>query len=353
MGSPSGSNEITYSIVIRDLIESMIFPDLVADELLKRWRSPLLDLESREEIGRFLVAHGFGRSLVSICCQDIENGREIPLYPFAKALRDIDFDKKDDLVSEIANFYYKKNASHLLVLAKSFHGNQKADSLKKALSAFTKGLVSAKQQRIDHLIQEISEKAKGGDVKAEKDLIDSLMALAPEEPHLDKLILDWKMRWASEIFDQDKLSVNELDSSLSEAEKNHLLEASRELLMKNEFFFDSIPLFFVFAGEEPLAADLLISSLRRPLRQKDHFLFLEILIAAKKPILALAEIKEAQVLYGHQPEWAIGLQYLQAVALSQLGQTHSASDIFKEIQKRIPGYRATEIHLHRLRDNSP
>lgn len=337
---------MTYELIIRDLLDALIFPDLVADELLKRWNNPLLGLNEKETIGHFLVASGHSRSFLATAMVDIEADRPIPLYPFARALCEI-----EDLLSpnHLDNIYrYFKDHQGLHFLAMTRVALFKKSQTEPQMLAFFQNRVLESERKVEEALKAARRAAKEGLLNKEREILEMVQNISPSEPFLESLLEDWKIRWANDHLDRFVSRPSWIDDFAEWTEpevselKKMVKKLSHSLANKSSLFFD-MSLLFAFAGRFEEACELLA-----PLKSQHRLLFIEFLTKARKSLLAIENIQIAEQEFEKDPDVLFGLQYLKAICLIQLEQEEVALSILVEIQRRQPEYRSTEVLLHRL-----
>lgn len=334
---------------INTLLREKKDPQLVAEDLIYRWRHRLLNEEEQIDCAQFLLAAGLYRHLFTEIHRLILESEKLPWAQLAEALGRMGFKPDDYEVHALFEAAGSQNAvAHLLrsrqldLYSRTF-GEKRAelhDSIKRAIFDRKQALKDQIQfMRAQRLYEQ------------ELKLIEELEALFPSEVDAQEEKNELRLRWAREVVANARTATDpalDLERKLEylspeeENVKALLVERAHEIAkQKPELAYDlAIGLNAMGFAREALA----VLEHAEPAPAVD-WLKLELMIGARQFVSALEEATRLEETYASEPETIFASTYARARALHGLGEAASAIDLLRGLVRVRPNYKSAQSLL--------
>ncbi len=331
---------------IRKLLNQVGSPDLVAQDLIKRWRMQVYSSDQQKAIAQFLWDCGLQQRLLGEIQRLLDERRPLPWSQFAQIILSAkeDLDERtldaflvgvreqnawDEVLSckEVAHWHRElKDRQTQLNIRQAAELTEKLKSLKDRLQYF----------RANRMFEE------------EAATLDQLRALFPDEPEFAHERQDVSERWAREILSAratspetdltdelwqqarqltpEQISIKDLlvVQCLERAkQKPHAAYDLALLLVFMEFYNEAIEVLELAPSSPP--AD---------------WLRLDLQLRARQYVAALDEANTLELAYAGDPASTFAVAYARARALWGLGQGTLAIDLMRSIVNVRPNYKA-------------
>lgn len=183
----------------------------------------------------------------------------------------------------------------------------------------------------------------------EKNLLQRLQKLYPDDSDIQHESREHKQRYALEIFARrgpraHKTNTEDLEKKDPETER--ALQALLASLLEHaaqtpELAFDFAIVAFMLESYDEALVLLEFSE------QTESYLWLrlEILLKGRRFVELLTELAQVELLLSHEPETFFATAYLRAQALWGLGQKHAATEVIEGLLTSRPHYRAASALL--------
>ena len=195
-----------------------------------------------------------------------------------------------------------------------------------------------------------------GILKKEKEILEKLKKIDPENPEIHEKWLQFREKWGRNLIHKKKtnlLSRNNITTSPSEKEKKQAEKISKSIrtILKEEpeKSYD-MALLFSFVGYPYLAIQILKDHLNNV---SSEWLYLELLLQSKLYLDCLSFLDIMEIKYSDDPETVFALIYIRAKAYYGLGKKKKAKDILSDMLKVRPNYRLTHYLLKQWEKGIP
>lgn len=331
---------------IRLLFNDLGAADLVADELVRRWRKHLFSEEQQKAVAQFLLNAGFTPKLLFEIRRLLDEERPIPWAQFAEAVHRARIAPGDAAIRALLEGLEEQNAfvdilrcKHADAWHRTLQENRAKEKARKAMELAEKK--TALRQRLQFF-------RTNRMYNEESATLDQLRAMFPEDPEFARQEDDLAERWAREILSTRGSTLatdmtEELHSrarALSPEQKSIKDLIVRQCLEKatrtaeQAYDLALLLVFMEFYAEAVETLDL------APNSPAVDWLRLELLLKARQYVSVLDETTRIEIAYAGEPEATFAVIYARARALWGLGQAAMAIDLMRSIVSVRPHYKS-------------
>ena len=335
---------------IRDLLNHGSAPNVIADELIQRWRLNLFNEEEQDALASFLLSSGNEPQFLNECERMLKEKRRIPWVHFVVAIQKAEVPWTEYEISHLKEALKDNDALDAFL---AWPDAAKLDQafLEKQVAlgkASEDRLNEQKMQLLDQLQFFRSQRMHEEEAAA----IKKLQALFPDDSAFRLSEADLAERWAREVLANYSNRSRIISEDIFErAQAAHPeLKTTRDIVAlqaqtiakeQSEAAYD-LAVMFVFM--ESYASALEVLEQAKPSMKRDWFR-LELLLKAREFATALEESNRLESLYSNDPDSTFAATYARARALWGLGQSASAIEIMRSIVSVRPQYRSARSLL--------
>ncbi len=334
---------------IRDLLNKIADPGIVAIELLKWWEGNDLSEEEKRGVACYAINAGSIGPLLELYSKKLMAKETIPWGPFVEALGRASYrPQKPEILALITG----SQAQELLPdLTTSFA----LDTFSSLFIENRRTKFRRERQRILDLRQQLLEKLEFVRSQRipteEKKVLHQLGTLFPGDQKVQSEAQVHAEQWAREIINQRE-AFTDLDTALEDA----LPPMSTEVVSAKDHLFNQVMKYIKKHPDQAFDYALMFESLEfykeayevlchAPSTKQADWLKLEILIKGRQFVSALEETNGLELKYAGDPNSTFAVIYARAQALWGLGQKDTAIDLMKSIVNLRPSYRSARAIL--------
>jgi len=334
---------------INALLREKNDPQLVAEELIYRWRHRLLNEQEQLDCAQFLLAAGLYRHLFTEIHRLIIETEKLPWAQLAEALGRIGYKPDDYEVNALFEAAESQSAVPELLRSRQLDLFSRTFAEKRAElhDAIKRSIFERKQALKDQIQFMRAQRLYEQELK----LIEELEALFPSEADIREEKDELRLRWAREVVANARATTDpaiELERKLEyltpeeESVKAILVERAHEIAKeKPELAYDlAIGLNAMGFAREALE----VLEHAKPSYAAD-WLKLELMIRARQFVSALEEATRLETEYANDPETFFAATYARARALHGLGEAASAIDLLRGLVRVRPNYKSAQSLL--------
>lgn len=335
----------------------------VADQMLKRWDANLLPPEDVRTLTRFLVHAGLYDRLFNQVRKQLKTDGLLPwsafiesLHRLGVALEPIEIDAIFEGVN--ANIDLREEAMDDLVESR---GLDSYDARPKAYrQSRLERLREAHKQKREDLMRRLDYARVNRLISQEKRILDEIQAYDPDSPELRKEKKAFRLREAQDIVESAlaqtppkaelERKFSQLSPELKKAAKPIIDQVREKAKTASEAELYDLALMLVFMELHQAAIAVLEP---RRLSERIDWLLLEVQILGRQYAAALGEIEKLEVKYAGHPESPFALTYARARALWGLGETVTAIELMRSLNKVRPSYRSASTLMQQWLEEAP
>ncbi len=334
---------------IHRLLGELKEPELVAQNLVERWRQKILSREEQYSVALFLLHSGQYAALFDEVDRALKENEWIPWGPYLEA---------------ILSLGHIPNAHQITALLQGINAQEamgdaircgRIDSWREEFSRARHARYQEKkaewQLRHSQLFDELEFARSQGMFEEERRKLEEIFTIYPNDPRALKEQKKFEERWAREIISsrasdlESKAELRVRFDRLPEdqrASKDVMREQALKTANEKQHLAIDLALQFYFLDLPKEALEILAFAKDSP--QKD-WLRLELQIEARLFLEALEETHRMESVYAENPDYTFSLWYTRAIALWGLGQKALAIELIKSIIKYRPTYKSAATLL--------
>ena len=349
-----------YESEINALLRDKLTPRQVAEELVQRWRRRILSEAEQTDCAQFLLASGFYPLLFEQILNCTIDRLRLPWAQFVEGLgRTIV--KPDELEWRAIVEGAETQDGAIEDLFKSPYLDI-LDSHDRSLIARREKLRKDQRQELEDKKTALKEKLlfmrSNRLFDQEKQVLEEIQALFPEEPEFAAERESFQIRWAHEIIAKAKPDSDPAGSSTNLhsdlhwkleklspeqlATKNLIVERAKELVKKNQHVAYDLAIGLHAMDLNFEALEILELGEKK---SSSDWLKLELMILARQFVDALDHAGHLEVSYADDPDAAFAVIYARARALYGLGQVPMAVDLLRSLVRIRPHYKSAQSLL--------
>jgi len=335
---------------IHQLLNQSGSAQLVADELIDRWKKNLFSPEQQSEVAGFLLASGQLPKLLGEIERLLKENRQLPWGVFAQALIDARVPLLEADIKAILDGVKEQNAFADLLScreAEKWHAD-----LSQQREILVKQAAKKLADRREQLRERLQFFRTNRMYQEEAAAIAELRAVFPEDPEFQVDEKDLALRWARDVIAQHQTIQTDLTAELSQKLRELPVEMrslkdllhSQALARAQKDASAAYDLALMFSLMEFFSEALEILQHAPPSPQAD-WLRLELMIKARDYLSALEEANRLEIVYAGDPESTFAVIYSRARALWGLGQSALAIDLMQSLVNVRPNYKSASSLL--------
>ena len=342
-----------FETEISALLRDMKNPRLVADELVQRWRHRILSEPEQIDCAQFLLAAG----LYPVLFEQIEylasDRAKLPWAQFVEVLGRTGV-KPDEFEWRSLIEGAEAQEGGVVELFKSPYLDL-LDGTEKVLIQKREVLRESRRRIFEEKKSELKDKMifmrNNRLFDQEKEVLEELAALFPDELEFVKERESLQLRWAREIIanaaPESELAsdlhwkLETLSPELTDV-KNLIVARAHELAKEKPFLAYDLAVALHAMDLHNDAIDVLAYGIHKPAAD---WLKLELMIFARQFVNALDHASRLEISYASDPDAAFAVIYARARALNGLGQASMAVDLLRSLVRIRPHYKSAQSLL--------
>ncbi len=329
----------TMELEIRQLLQDLGDPDLVADALLKRSEQVELTPEDQKSIAAFLFEGGYYPSLMMFLTKDLT--RSTILWNFlGEGVGAVTSRLDPELIKALEEGAKEKNALSELCWTGGMDGYIKTaeNYRQQGRDLRIQGFLDRRRKLLDDIDFLKSQNL----LDRERSLLEELAHVFPQEKAQDTLFADWKERKSFDVLGRKPSrpvykKVIETPHSPEIREALEMIHASCLEVLEDtpDMAMDFCMMMLWFEDFERATYFLL----RTPHSPARNWFQVELLLRQRKAVEALGLITETELITASDPETPFVAAYYRAQALWQMEQKDRAVHILEGLIDSRPQYR--------------
>jgi hypothetical protein len=335
---------------IRHLLNHGAQPQVVADELVQRWRMNLFSEEEQDALASFLLHAGCERQLLTEIERLLKSKSRIPWMHFIAALSRAGLQLSETQIGFLKDALREQSAWYEFA---AWPPAAKIDidfelAHRECLDKNEDEISNNRMMLMDQVQFFRSQRMHEEEAQALK----KLQSLFPDDSEFRLSEEDLAERWARDVLANYSSRSGEFDEAVFERNENAQPEvrSAREVLTdrsleiakaKPENAYD-LAVMFLFMESYAQALAVLEHA---PASTKKDWLRVELLLKAREYALALDETNRLESTYAGDPESTFAAIYGRARALWGLGQAAMAVELIRSIVNVRPNYKSARSLL--------
>lgn len=335
---------------IHHLLSNGATPQVVADELVQRWRMNLFSEEEQDALASFLLHAGCERQLLKEIENFLNEKRRIPWPHFISALQQTGIKFSETQIQFLALALREQNALY------DFASWPPAAEIDEEFAIARQAWLDKNEAELlnerSSLLDQVQFFRSQRMHEEEAQAIKKLQSLFPDDSEFRVSEADLAERWARDVlanyssrrdeFDESALARTENAQPEFKVPRQVLSDAAIEAAKaKPEYAYD-LAVMFLFMDSYAQALKVLEYA---PENSKKDWLRVELLLKAREYALALEETTRLESTYANDPESTFAAIYGRARALWGLGQAAMAVELIRSIVNVRPNYKSARSLL--------